>query len=69
LKLFNQYSLKCLAFDGRLTGINGAIADDANAWHGDWVMRMRFWSEITRGDTDWCANASDARLSPQSPVT
>jgi len=19
-----------------------------HAWHGDWVMRMRFWSEITR---------------------
>ncbi|MDD5029793.1 MAG: hypothetical protein PHH58_09885 [Rhodoferax sp.] len=45
--------------------VNGRI----DARRGDWVRRMRFWGESTRGDMPSYAKAQGARISPQSPVT
>ncbi|OGB80397.1 MAG: hypothetical protein A2496_17210 [Burkholderiales bacterium RIFOXYC12_FULL_60_6] len=51
---------------GMTTGI---LTGGLHARHGDWVMCMRFWREITREGADLCASAFGARLSRQSPVT
>ena len=48
---------------------SAALPSGLHARHGDWVMRVRFWREITRDRADSCANALCARLSHQSPVT
>jgi len=50
---------------GRLTG---SFVGDSDARRSDWVIRVRFWGEITRDDNRLCADAVGARLSPQSPV-
>jgi len=44
----------------------GAWTGGFHARPGDWVMRMRFWREITRGGADSCANAFCVRFSPQN---